>query len=355
MAEMNTKLIPANVEAEQAVLGSILIDPGAMSHVVDLAADDFYDSRHRLIYEAMWALWRDGAVIDPITIMDRLSDRADRAGGIAYLAELANACPTPAHVEYYANMVRTAATKRQLVRFAERIGKIAYSDEDDVVQAALQAARTAFARILRLQRVELTTTRQPSTGIPELDQALKLAQWICIADASMTANMDLAMRIARFAASSGQRVAILSHRSPRQIGARLVMLELETTADEDQARQRVAQMPIAYGIPESWPVIECDLVILEDPDGDLVTSNLAHLTPATLLVLRREPDYLADATLHVAYGVQDEIQIDVYIAGKVTTICLRQEHRSSWTPGARHETSQHGDHVWGIARRTAVR
>src|SRR5688572_26839907 len=106
------KLAPQSVEAEQSVLGSILIDADAILRVADfLKPSDFYRAQHADVYEAMLALHGQREPIDLITLADELKrrDRLDAVGGPAYLTTLMESVPTAVHVEHYGRIVERKA------------------------------------------------------------------------------------------------------------------------------------------------------------------------------------------------------------------------------------------------------
>ena len=112
------KLQPHNVEAEEAVLGSLLIDPDAIIRIATfLDPADFYVERHGWIYEAIRDLHERREPADLVTLTDELERRGQlaQAGGSAYLTGLINATPTSIHVEYYARIVERTAVLRRLI------------------------------------------------------------------------------------------------------------------------------------------------------------------------------------------------------------------------------------------------
>ena len=105
---MQEKALPQNNEAEQSVLGAILIDQSAMEKVSELLrAEDFYREAHRLIYKAAMGLFEKKEGIDFITLTDALrrDSALERVGGISYVTSLAKGIPTAANVVYYAKIV----------------------------------------------------------------------------------------------------------------------------------------------------------------------------------------------------------------------------------------------------------
>lgn len=126
---------PQNLEAEQAVLGAILLEAEALIASMErLRAEDFYSVSHQRIFEVMVALGEDGEPIDLVTLTARLQDlgQLDEVGGVSYLAKLAGAVPTAANVEYYAQIVEEKSMLRRLIRTATQIVSSGYATEDDV-------------------------------------------------------------------------------------------------------------------------------------------------------------------------------------------------------------------------------
>ena len=120
---------PANVEAEQGIFGSILIDPDVLHEVVPiLRADDFYRDAHQILWEAVAGLYGDGERVDPTLLAEQLKrdDTLARIGGVDYLAECCQSVPHAANAAYYAGIVREHAIRRQLIDAAHAMLKEAY-------------------------------------------------------------------------------------------------------------------------------------------------------------------------------------------------------------------------------------
>ncbi len=102
------RIPPNDLQAEQAVLGAILLKPSSMSQVVSLLGshdNPFYCPAHGYIYEALLALYEDGSAIDAILLKDKLGSKLEDSGGLAYIADLTSVVPTAANVEHYAEVV----------------------------------------------------------------------------------------------------------------------------------------------------------------------------------------------------------------------------------------------------------
>jgi replicative DNA helicase len=132
MADKNQIRVPPHSQnAEESVLGALLLDKDAVIAIAEfLHADDFYDERHREIFECSLELFEERTPVDVLTVSERLKKRKSlkRIGGVSYLADLANKVPTAAHVEHYGKIVKDAAIKRALMAAATKLVDLS-SDE----------------------------------------------------------------------------------------------------------------------------------------------------------------------------------------------------------------------------------
>jgi replicative DNA helicase len=129
------KVPPQNLEAEQSVLGSLMIDKDAVLKVSDsLLVEDFYREDHALIYEAMLNLYSDHTPIDILTISNELDKKKKlkQIGGATYLSTLVNTVPTAAHVAHYAEIVHKKAVLRRLISAASSISQMGYDEVEDI-------------------------------------------------------------------------------------------------------------------------------------------------------------------------------------------------------------------------------
>lgn len=157
------RLPPQNIEAEQSVLGSLLIDPDAIIAVSSfLYPDDFYRRVHGDIYAAMLALHERREPTDFVTVCDELERRGqlDDVGGPAYLTQLVNIVPTSVHVEHYAHIVERTAILRRLIDASGRIAGLAYQEQDEVDQIVDQAESILFEISQRRVHQSLTPIRE---------------------------------------------------------------------------------------------------------------------------------------------------------------------------------------------------
>ena len=277
MASPPERLPPHNIEAEQSVIGSLLIDPDAVIRVAPfLRPEDFYRQAHGLIYEAILALHERREPADFITLSDELERRGqlEQVGGAAYLANLLNVVPTAAHVEHYARIVERTALLRRLIDAAQQIAALAYSaaeaDVDEVVDRAEQILFAVSERrlsrelvpiqeVLRqyFERIGYLYTHQGEpvgvpTGFTKLDRLLggmQRSDLLILAARPGMGKTSLVLSIALNAARRfGQRVAIFSlEMSNEQIVQRLVAAETGI----DSQRLRTGQLT-----EEEWPRVE---------------------------------------------------------------------------------------------------
>jgi len=146
-AKLAGKLPPQNIDAEQSVLGAVLIDREAIMKVADLVLpDDFYEENHRLIFAAMADLFRQHKPIDLLTLSSILEDRGllDRVGGDSYRAELTNLVPTAAHVLEYARIVKEKATLRGLISAGSKITELGFGEDRQITDTLDTAEKELF-------------------------------------------------------------------------------------------------------------------------------------------------------------------------------------------------------------------
>lgn len=127
------KPLPQNIEAEQAVLGAVLLDPETMDLAMDLLRnDEFFDSRHGQIFETMQELYDGGTAIDVVSLAARLQSKGQLTaiGGVGYLNQLIEAVPTSANLEHYIEIVKDKATRRQAILELKRLQRQAEEGED---------------------------------------------------------------------------------------------------------------------------------------------------------------------------------------------------------------------------------
>ena len=183
---LNDKVPPHNIEAEQAVLGALLLNWTAMSEVVSiLRPDRFYSLQNQVIYEAMQKLFTKNATGDTISLINELTveNKLEQAGGAAYIASLTDTVPSSANIDYYADMVLDRAARRDLIRLSSELKTSSFNLQkksdallDDAEQQIFALAErnettTVYsAQDIMVKEIELIEARYKSknqfTGVP---------------------------------------------------------------------------------------------------------------------------------------------------------------------------------------------
>jgi replicative DNA helicase len=257
------RLPPHNLEAEQSVLGSLLIDRDAIIRVASfLRAEDFYTGANGLIYQAILDLYNRREPTDIVTLSDELQQRTqyDQAGGLSYLSSLLNAVPTAVHVEYYARIVERAATLRRLIGAGTEIVDIGFRDGMETEEALDAAERAIFAVSQRRQSKDFVSMGEVldrffdridylqqnrgevvgvATGFSDLDQltgGLQRSDLIIVAARPSMGKTSLALGMAYGAAVGHHKtVGIFSlEMSAEQLVQRV--LSMETGVDTHRLR-----------------------------------------------------------------------------------------------------------------------
>ncbi len=274
-SEATVKTTPANVEAEQAVLGSLLIDPDAIVKVASTLRDaDFYREPHQWIYKALLSLHERREPADFVTLVDELerNDQLEEIGGPAYITQLINSTPTAIFVDHYARIVERTATLRRLIGAVHQIAELAYDEShevDEVVDRAesiifavsesrIHRDLTPIARVLDevVDQIDFLARNQNRlmgvpTGFVLLDKMLggfQKSDLIIVAGRPGMGKSSLGLSIAQNAARRyDARVAVFSlEMSSEQVVQRL--LSIETAIDSH--RLRMGQID-----EEEWPIL----------------------------------------------------------------------------------------------------
>ncbi len=151
MASKNTdhlRVPPHNIEAEQSVLGSLMLDKDAVIKVADLVrVGDYYKDAHNIIYGVMLELYEAREPIDVLSISNRLDEKGklDTIGGSAYLATIVNSVPSASNVAHYAKLVQKKALLRRLISTATEMVEMGYDEEKDVEEVLDEAEQKIFA------------------------------------------------------------------------------------------------------------------------------------------------------------------------------------------------------------------
>ena len=288
MNAFSERVPPHNLEAEQSVLGSMLIDREAVVAVSNLLrAEDFYAEKHAILFDVMITLFMRGEPIDLITVQDELRKRGhlDDVGGLVYLTTLINTVPTTANVSQYALIVEQKATLRRLQTVARKVVEDCYGSED-VESTLVEAEKSIFAVTQRrnakgyiplrdalvtayehlefLYNAKGRTTGVP-TGFRDLDQmtsGLQPSDMIIVAARPSVGKTAFTLNVARNAAVIGKaKVAFFSlEMSAEQLALRLLAAE----AGVDGHRLRTGQ--------------------LQDQDWQRLGSGLATLSEAPIFI-----------------------------------------------------------------------
>ncbi|MFE3452954.1 replicative DNA helicase [Nonomuraea sp. NPDC059194] len=141
---------PSNIEAEQSVLGGMLLSKDAIADVVEIIrSDDFYRPAHQMIYEVVTDLYGRGEPADAVTVFDELQKRGEmaRVGGAAYLHTLTAVVPTAANAGYYAKIVREQAILRRLIEAGTRIVSFGYGGQNEEVDDLVDRAQAEIYKV----------------------------------------------------------------------------------------------------------------------------------------------------------------------------------------------------------------
>ena len=245
-------LPPVDIDAEKAVLGSMLKNQDARADVnAILRAEDFYLKEHQEIFRTMFDMDQKGTGIDITTVYSALKQRktADMVGGITYLSRLMDEAIVPSNARYYAETVSDKSKMRQLITEAESIRDAAYSSElppedilDNAEQRILEIAHKSqrnnyvdvndvlFENIKQLQEIEQNggEERGIPTGFRDVDRILggfQKTDLIILAARPGVGKTAWALNAAEYAASIGKKVMVFSlEMSTRQLGERLLSM-----------------------------------------------------------------------------------------------------------------------------------
>lgn len=252
---------PHNIEAEQAVIGSIFLEKEALITVSEiLTPQDFYHTSHQKIYEIMLSLGETGEPVDLITVTAALKDRKwlDEVGGVQYLSDLASFVPTAANVEYYAQIVSEKATLRRLIRTATEIATSGYrglepveaiiSDaERSILEISQKNQRGGFVKISDVlvetynRLDQLSRNRGEVTGVPsgyhDLDRmtsGFQKSDLIIVAARPSVGKTAFGLNVAQNVAVRAKKpVAIFSlEMSASQLVARMLCAESNVDANK---------------------------------------------------------------------------------------------------------------------------
>jgi replicative DNA helicase len=286
MAVDNLKTAPHSIEAEQSILGGIMLDNQVLDKVsTQLCESDFYRLEHRVLYRAILQLANKSQPLDVVTVLDTLKkmDTLKDAGGEAYLFELANNTPSVANISAYTVIVREKSVQRQLITVAHEIADAAYHPLGREVPELLDLAETkvfaiaeqtatesgpaaiksilvqALEKIDKLYHLGNTVTGL-ATGLTDLDQltsGLQPSDLVIIAGRPSMGKTTLAMNIAEHAAIKAKLpVLVFSMEMPADS---LAMRMMSSLGRIDQHRIRTGKLT-----DEDWPRITSSVHMLSE-------------------------------------------------------------------------------------------
>ena len=279
---------PQNIEAEQSVLGAMLIKKEAITQAQELLRpDDFYREAHRIVFETMLELAGDNEAVDLVTLTEALrkKEMLEKVGGISFITALANYVPTAANIVYHAQIVKEKSELRHLIDAATEIASAAYEATDDVKDImddaekkilAVAANQTggAFEPIRNIVidtvgRVETLYENQGgltgiSTGFRDLDRdtsGLQKSDLILVAARPSMGKTAFTLNIATYAAMHGHTVAFFSLEMSKE---QLVQRMLCSEGGIDSQRLRTGQ--------------------LEDADWDRLINTADRISKASIYI-----------------------------------------------------------------------
>lgn len=177
------KIPPHSIEAEQSVLGSMLVSPDSWDKVVEVvSAQDFYNQAHRIIFTAISGLLQKNQPVDIVTVKEALESKAilEQAGGFSYLVELAKNTPSSANVGAYAEVIKERAILREVIGVAGEIAEAGYSPDG---RDGLEVIDFAESRVFEIAAKRISRSDGPkeitkvlSSALERLDQIAKLGK-----------------------------------------------------------------------------------------------------------------------------------------------------------------------------------
>lgn len=141
------RIPPQNLDAEMALLGSIMLRPDSLYEITDtISADSFYSEKHRIIFESMLELFNKRSPIDLLSVSNKLKEKAwlDQVGGNTYLTELVNIVPSSGNIKYYAEVVQKKHMMRRLIEASDHISQLGYDETKELEEMLDNAEKRLF-------------------------------------------------------------------------------------------------------------------------------------------------------------------------------------------------------------------
>ncbi len=297
MDSLDGRLPPQNIEAEQNILGAMLIDPDVVSKVVEqVQEDDFYRSAHRKIFRAMLHLFQKDEAIDHITVVDELTRRGDLedVGGAYYITELSALVPTSANIDHYIKIVKERALLRGVIQVCTSAIRSAFEMEEEPEKLIGELQQTLFelqtntkqkgfrdiGEVVNHTMVEIEERFEKkhlktigiATGFDELDQitsGFQRGDLIILAGRPSMGKTAFALNLARNAAiEESTGVGIFSlEMSDMQLVQRLLcsegLINLQNLRTGRLTEKEWARLPQAAGILAEAPIFIDDTPSLD--------------------------------------------------------------------------------------------
>jgi replicative DNA helicase len=307
MAKNIHKLPPQNIEAEQCLLGSLMIDKNSIIKIVDfLRPRDFYKKKHQDIYSSAVELFEKREPIDFLSISSRLKEKnvLEEIGGNGYLTELINSVPTASHITGYARIVQKKRILRDLIESSQEIESHAYKESEDVDSLLDYAEKKIFSiaehsmsqRFYSVkdslaetfERIDLLSKHQGSirgvaTGFPGLDNilsGLQKSDLVILAARPSLGKSSLAFNIALNAALNKTPVGIFSLEMSRD---QIIDRFIATLANIDLWKLRTGRLS-SEGEDNDFQRIQKALSILSEVEiyvDDSASSNVLQIRAMT--------------------------------------------------------------------------
>lgn len=233
---MEAKMLPHNLDAEQALLGCMLIDEKVpLTIVSELKSEDFYSNAHKSIYEAMLTVYKKNMPIDFVTVTDELDNQGilNEVGSVAYITSLTNSVPSSANFKHYADLIKRDSMLRKLIAGGQAIVEHSFNSEDKVEALTfaektvfdlsqneetshLTSAETALNEVInKLETIEkdkssLAGIKTGFYGLDLLTNGLQKSDLILLAARPAVGKTSLAMNIVNNIALNGGSCAIFS-------------------------------------------------------------------------------------------------------------------------------------------------
>ena len=288
------RVLPHSIEAEQSVIGAMIVDREAITVASELiCGDDFYSKQYGVVFDAMVELNDEGKPVDPVTLQDRLKEKdvPPETSSLEFIAALVTGLPTSANIKFYANIVAEKATLRKLIRLNEEIANTCYTGKESLEVILEDTEKRIFELVQKRNTGEFVPIRQVvmnamdkiekaskntgnvtglATGFIDLDYktaGLQPSDLILVAARPSMGKTAFVLNIAQYMAfKSNQTVAIFSlEMSKEQLVNRL--FSLESRVDSQHLRTGNLSDAEWEKLIESAGVIGKSNLIIDDTPG----------------------------------------------------------------------------------------